>query len=43
LEAASNLGNRLVSIGQTAMSISMAVNGLVNVFETLNDESATFN
>ena len=43
LEAASNLGNRLVSIGQTAMSISMAVNGLVNVFEILNDESATFN
>lgn len=43
LEAALNLGNRLVSIGQAAMSISMAVNGLVNVFETLNDESATFN
>lgn len=42
VNAAMNFGNILVSAAQAGMSISMALNGITNVMQTLNDESASF-
>lgn len=42
VNAATNFGNTLVSAAQAGISISMALNGITNVMQTLNDESATF-
>lgn len=42
VNAAMNFGNILVSAAQAGMSIGMALNGITNVMQTLNDESASF-
>lgn len=42
LNATMNLGNVLLSTAQAGMAISMALNGITNVMQTLNDETSSF-